>query len=108
MPKDRIIKGEAYSIAFDIVDEESGEPITDEMVDGIRIALGHQVEEYPEGNLTYSAEDGTWRFPMSQCNTYSILDSKISYQVQIKIDGEIFSSEKEETIIESTMFRKEW
>ena len=108
MPKDRIIKGEQYAIPFDITDTDTGEPITDEDVDGVRIALGHQVETYPDGNLVYSQEDQQWLFPMSQCNTYSILESEVSYQVQVKIDGEIFSSDKVRTIIGETMFRKEW
>lgn len=101
-----IVKGEAYRVAFTLKD--NGTPITPEMVQGVRIALGNQIATYPTGSLTYSAEDGEWLFPMTQKNSYSFMGCEVDYQAQVKIDGEIFSAKKRKIVVEETMFRKEW
>ena len=101
-----IVKGEAYRVAFTLKD--NGTTIVPSMVQGVRIALGNQLATYPDGNLTFSNEDNTWRFPMSQKNSMSVSGNEVEYQVQVKIDGEIFSSKKMKIKIDDSMFRKEW
>lgn len=101
-----IVKGESYRVAFTLKD--NGTVITPSMVQGVRIALGNQTAAYPDGNLTFSNEDNTWRFPMSQKNSMSVQGSEVEYQVQVKIDGEIFSSKKMKVSIDESMFRNEW
>ena len=106
MATNNIVKGEAYRVAFRLTD--NGTVILPNMVEGVRIILGNQMATYPDGNLTFSTDDNTWRFPMSQKNTLSINGQSISYQVQVMIDGEIFSSKEKKIAIDDTMFRKEW
>lgn len=106
MATNAIIKGESYSVAFMLKD--NGEPITPETVQGVRIALGNQIATYPDGNLTFSNEDNTWRFPMSQKNTLSIQGKVMDYQAQVKIGTEIFSCKMQKITMDETMFRKEW
>lgn len=101
-----IVKGESYRVAFTLKD--NGTVITPSMVQGVRIALGNQIATYPNGNLTFETEDNTWQFPMTQKNSYSMMGNETDYQVQVKIDGEIFSSKKMKVVVDETMFRKEW
>lgn len=101
-----IIKGAQYSVAFTI--RNNGVLVTSETVDGVRIALGNQIATYPDGSLTFSAEDSTWRFPMTQANTYALNGTSVEYQVQIKIGDEIFPSETQSVKLSDTMFRERW
>lgn len=101
-----IIKGESYTIAFTL--KSNGVVIDNTMVSGVRIALGNQVAAYPDGTLTYSADDQTWRFPVSQANTYAMAGKETDYQAQVKMGGDIFSSRKRKITVHETMFRKEW
>lgn len=101
-----IIKGEAYSVAFSL--KNNGTAVTPETVDGVRIALGNQTASWPDGSLTYSTDDQTWRFPLSQANSYAIVGNEVNYQAQLKIAGEVFSSRKRKITVYDTMFRREW
>ena len=101
-----IVKGEAYSVAFTL--KNNGIVITNESVQGVRIMLGNQMATYPDGTLTYCADDQTWRFPLSQGTTYALTGETVDYQSQIMIAGEIFSSKKRQIKVNDTMFRKEW
>lgn len=101
-----IIKGESYSIP--VVVKSDGQIVTDNMVQGIRIALGSQVATFPDGNLEYNAEEEAWMFPLTQRNAYTMSGSEVDYQVQVKINNEIFSSRIRKVKVYDTMFRKEW
>ena len=101
-----IIKGESYKVPFVIKD--NGDIVTSNDIDGVRIRLGNQIAYYPDGILEFNSEDGTWEFPMSQKNTYSIIGQTINYQVQVKINGEIHSSKDTKIKIEESMFKTEW
>lgn len=101
-----IVKGDAYSVAFTVKSDDV--IVTPDMVQGLRIALGNQIAEYPNGNLTFSSDDNTWRFPMTQKNTLSIKGKIMNYQSQAKIAGEIYTSDEMDIEISETMFRKEW
>ena len=101
-----IIKGESYKIPF--VLKNDGEPVTNNDVDGVRIRLGNQVAYYPDGILEYNPESATWDFPMSQKNTYSIIGKTINYQVQVKINGDVHSSDETAIKIKESMFKTEW
>lgn len=100
------IKGEAYSVAFRL--KNNGNPISDQVVDGVRIALNNQVASWPDGTLTYSTDDQTWRFPMTQANSYAMVGGSADYQAQIKIAGEVYSAKMRKIKVDETMFRKEW
>ena len=102
----KIVKGESYSVAFRL--KNTGSIITPDNVEGGRIMLGSQMATYPDGTLTYSAEDQTWRFPLSQGTTYAITGATVEYQSQIKVAGNVYSSEKRQITVCETMFRKEW
>ena len=104
----KIVKGESFKVAFTVKDIDNGVTITPEMVDGVRIALGSQIATYPDGSLTFSTEDNTWRFPMSQKNTLSAVGKTFDYQVQVKIGEDVFSTDITPVTLEETMFRKEW
>lgn len=101
-----IIKGESYRVAF--VLRDGNYVLTPEDVDEVRIALGNQIANYPTGTLTFDTEEKTWQFPMTQKNTYSFIGTTVDYQVQVKINDEVFSSKKTPIKIHESMFRKEW
>ena len=102
-----IIQGAQYAIAFTIK-TKNGQTITDENVDGVRIALGNQVATYPDGALTYSAEDGAWLFPMTQTNSRALKGQTTGYQCEIRINDEIFPSPIQAVEIKDSMFRERW
>ena len=101
-----IVKGEQYSVAFLL--RANGSAVTPENINGVRIMLGDQMATYPDGALTYSSDDGTWRFPLTQETTYKIVGSEVSYQAQIKIADRIYSRKPQTIKVDDTMFRTEW
>lgn len=101
-----IIKGESYRIP--IVVKSSGLVLTEDMVQGIRIALGNQIAVFPDGNLEYNPDEKAWMFPLTQKNAYSLKGTEVDYQVQVKIDDEVYSSRMRKVKLYDTMFRKEW
>lgn len=101
-----LIKGAAYSMPFTL--KNNGVILTDSEVDAVRISLNGQVASWPDGTLRYSAEDATWRFPLTQHTSYAINGKTVSYQVEVKIAGEIFPSRIQEIKVEDSIFRREW
>ena len=99
-----VIKGEAYKIA--IVIKNGTELITPNNCDGIRVAFANQIETYPDGDITYS--NGEWLFPLSQDMSYRIKGTESTYQVQVKIGTDVFSSTKQKVRVDETMFREVW
>ena len=103
-----IVKGAQYSVAFVLKNKNNGRPITSDDVDGVRIALGNQVATYPDGTLTYSTEDSTWLFPMTQTNTRALVGQTVDYQVEIRTGNDIFPSAKQSCKLKESMFRERW
>lgn len=101
-----IIQGEAYSVAFTLIND--GVVVTDQTVDGVRIALGNQTATYPDGTLTYDDTDQTWRFPLTQQNSYSMSGKETDYQAQIRIGTNIYSTRKQKITVYDSMFRGKW
>ena len=101
-----LIKGAAYSMPFTI--KNDGIILTASDVEGVRITLNGQVASWPDGTLTYSAEDTTWRFPLTQKTSYAIKGQTVSYQVEVKIAGEIYPSKKQEIKVDESIFTREW
>lgn len=102
-----IIKGAQYAIAFSLKNK-NGQTITDENVDGVRIALGNQVATYPDGALTFSTDDNTWRFPLSQANTRALKGQITNYQVEVRTGDDIYPSDMQALEIKESMFRERW
>ena len=101
-----IIKGAQYSLPFTI--KADGTIVTNETVQGVRIALGNQVASWPDGALRYSSSDKTWRFPLTQKASYALRGTTVKYQVEVLISGDIFPSKTREITVDESIFRKEW
>lgn len=105
-----LIKGTQCSLAFTLKDtmQGGGTLITPDNVDGVRIALGNQVSSYPDGTLTYSTDDQTWRFPLTQANSYAFVGNTVNFQVEVKIGDDIFPSAIASIKVLESMFRTRW
>lgn len=99
-----ITQGDEYLIPFVI--KQLDTVITDEMVSGVRIALGSAVCEYPNGKLQY--KDGEWLFPLTQELSLKYEDEYVDYQVQIKIGNDIIGSRPSKVKVEKGMFKTIW
>ena len=99
-----IVKGDEYLLPLTISFED--EAITEDNVTAVRVTLSGYEAEWPNGTLSFS--DGFWLFPMTQQMSRSFKGREIYYQVQIKKDGNIYSSMITNHKAFETLFRKEW
>lgn len=50
-------------------------------VEAMRVAIGDYTAYYPNGDLTYSPDDGAWLFPLTEEMTYA-MQGEVSIQAQ--------------------------
>jgi len=99
-----ITQGDQYRIP--VLIRQGGQTITDELAEGVRIAIGTSVCTYPNGTLTY--EDGLWYFPLTQKISYGLKPGKAQFQVQVKMNGNIVGTKIKEVEIDGSIIKGEW
>ena len=99
-----ITQGDQYSIP--IIIKQGDTVITNENVQGVRIAIENAVFTYPGGHLEYS--DGVWYFPLTQELSYLLEEGKAKGQVQIRIGRNIIGSKTKEIDINECIIKEGW
>lgn len=99
-----ITQGDEYPIP--VLLTINGTTITDEMAEGVRIAIGTSVCTYPNGTLTY--ENGLWYYPLTQAVSYGLKAGKAKFQVQVKMNGKIIGTKTKEVDIDGNIIKGEW
>lgn len=98
-----IHQSDQYRLAFNVTSD--GVLITPDNVDAIRIAVGHVVHEYPNGDLTYKEE--RWMFPLTSSQT-AIMNGDTSCQVEVKLNGTRNHSEVFKINVKKSILRGGW
>ena len=99
-----ITQGDQYLIP--ILLRQGGQTITDDLAEGVRVALDSAVCTYPNGTLTY--ENGLWYFPLTQKISYGLKPGKAIFQVQVKMNGNIVGCKQKEVEIDGSIIKGEW
>ena len=63
-----MMQGDAYDIHLTLIDEDNT-PITDADVSKVNITFGGTTKSYPDGAVTYDADEGEWLYPVTQAQT---------------------------------------
>ena len=63
-----MMQGDAYDIHLTLVKEDDT-PITDADVSKVNITFGGTTKSYPDGAVTYDADEGEWLYPVTQAQT---------------------------------------
>ena len=79
----KLMQGDQLEIAVKIKDSKTGNILTSDNLENIEITVGSIIKDRSNG--VYFA-DGTWRFPMTQEETFAMCGT-IPVQVRIKPTG---------------------
>lgn len=99
-----IVQGDEYLIP--VMLRQGDTTITDEIADGVRIAIGTAVCTWPDGTLTY--DNGLWYFPLTQKISYDLPEGKAKFQVQVKINGKIIGTKIKMVEVDGSIIKGEW
>lgn len=99
-----ITQGDSYLIP--VVIRQGETIITDELVDGVKIAIDNAICTYPNGTLTY--ENGVWYYPLSQKISNNLPVGKADIQVQVKLGNNIIGSKIRKVDIDACIIKGEW
>lgn len=99
-----IHQGDKYAIPITLL--MCDETITDNMIQGFRIKLGQYEDEWPLGGVTY--HDEQWWVPLTQEQTLAMERGGTPYQIQIKMDGDIISSDVGRLDVKNSILLDEW
>lgn len=80
-----IMQGDQYRIPLEI--SIDGAPIDDQSVDDIEIVIGSVCKSMVKGDVTYSASDKVFLFPITQAETFRFTPSVYDMQARIKPKG---------------------
>lgn len=83
-----IYQADQYNIPFEI--EQSGEIVTPETIDDVRIVIGKMERSYSDSSLSFA--DGKWLFPI-KCTETACLRGHIKGQVEIRRGDNIVHSD---------------
>lgn len=101
-----IQQGDQYVIPFKI---KSGQNIvTPEKVDDVRIKVGDIIKSVEAENLTFDTETQCWQFPLTQAQTRAIRSGMVSYQVGVKVGGEIVYSRVGNLQVNDSIIQEAW
>lgn len=101
-----ITQGDAYLVP--IIIKQGDTMLTDEMVNGVKVAVGSAVCSYPNGTLRYSRDDGVWYFPLTQKISNKLTPGKADFQVQVKMDGGIVGTKIKQVDVNECIIKGEW
>lgn len=100
-------QGDAYPLPVIITQKDK--QITPQEATKVRMYLGGAVASYPDGELTYSAENVAWMFPLTQERSYKIGNGFIDFQVQVQIDNTITIGSKIESVsVNKSVLKQAW
>lgn len=99
----KIIQGEQYALQFTLTNEEA--PITPESCDDVKIKLRTIEKTHSSGRLRYDREAGVWLFPLTQVQTLAFCDNRIERQRQVKIGGNVYSTDRTLILVDSTIIK---
>ena len=75
-----MMQGDSYSLDIEILSADDS-VVTDADVSNVEITIGHLRKTYADGVVRY--EDGVWKFPMTQEETFKYLPSLVRGQVRV-------------------------
>jgi hypothetical protein len=101
-----IHKGEQYAIPFAI--KVGDDDVTPENVSGVRIQIGDLMCEYPDGQLQFDSEEGTWLYPLTEDQSYSMYAGVMPAQVALKYGDDIVMSDIITVSVRDSIIQKRW
>lgn len=76
-----MMQGDSYDLGI-VLKNNAGQPVTPDDVQDVEITIGTLSKRYKEGKLIYS--NGTWLFPLSQDESFSLRPGPKEAQVRVK------------------------
>ena len=101
-----IHKGEQYVIPFEVTVGEDA--VTPASVDGVRIQIEDRLCEYPNGELEYDTEDGTWLYPLTEEQSSSLYAGERKAQVAVKYGDDIVMSDIIRVVVMDSIIKRKW
>lgn len=103
----KLVQGDQYAIPVDInfTTDNKTSTITPDNVDGVRVQVDKFLATWPNGTLLYN--DGEWLFPLTQEMSLKMFGER-NAQVQINIDGQIYSSGMKKVKIDTNIIKEKW
>ena len=101
-----IHKGEQFAIPFEVkLDDEIVMP---EDIDGLRIKVNNELEEWPDGNLEFDDENDVWLYWLKEADTLNMFAGRRPAQVAIKIGNYILKSDIFDVDVKSSIIMETW
>jgi hypothetical protein len=101
-----IQQGDQYIIPFKVKNDKS--VVTPEKVDDVRIKVGGITKSLVDETLVYDPETECWEFPLTQEQTRAIKSGMVSYQVGVKVGGEIVYSRVGNLQVNDSIIQEDW
>lgn len=101
-----IHKGEQYFVPFEIA--VGGDAVTPASVDGVRIQIENRLCEYPNGELEYDTEEGTWLYPLTEEQSSSLYAGERKAQVAVKYGDDIVMSDVIKVAVKDSIIKRKW
>ena len=101
-----IHKGEQFSIPFDV--KINDVIATPEDIDGVRIKVFGKLRSWPDGELTYDAEENAWLYPLDQDQTRGKLPGASEAQVAVKIGNDILKTDVFGIEVKNSIIMEPW
>ena len=101
-----IHKGEQYFVPFEIA--VGGDAVTPASVDGVRIQIENRLCEYPNGELEYGTEEGTWLYPLTEDQSSSLYAGEREAQVAVKYGDDIIMSDVIKVAVKDSIIKRKW
>lgn len=77
-----MMQGDSYSLDIEILTAD-GSVVTDADVSNVEITIGHLRKTYVDGAVRYDSSTGSWKFPMTQEETFRYLPARVRGQVRV-------------------------
>lgn len=101
-----IHKGEQFAIPFEVkIGEDIAMP---EDIDGVRIKVFGKLRSWPDGELTYDAEENAWLYPLDQDQTRGKLPGASEAQVAVKIGNDIIKTDVFGIEVKNSIIMEPW
>ena len=81
-----VMQGDQYGIPFEITDKD-GNLLTDVSVDDVEIVIGDVRKTLADGEITYSEKEGAFLFPLTQAESFGMIERTQRVQVRVKLAG---------------------
>lgn len=101
-----IQQGDQYAISFQI--KLSGEVVTPDNVDDVRIQVRKDLRNIADASLVYNSNKETWDYFLTEEMTRTITASSVEYQVGIKIGNNIRYSPVKKLPVGQSIIKDQW